>query len=268
MTLDEFKTKYEGRSIDFDGWYGAQCVDEMNQYLVDVLGITNPIQAFPGATAYEIYTNANNPQFDKIANTPTGVPQVGDIVFWDTSIGSAGHVAIFLSGDANSFTSLDQNWPTGSVVHEQKHDYNGVCGWLHFKPVAATTDDPLAACLAQHTMLVTECNEKQATIDSQKATIDNLNSQINDRNNNIATLNGEISTLKTQLLATQGQVDTLTPIAKQVPQLKDELTQAQYDRTACLLAQEGQNRKIAGLQSALNAAKPKTFIDKLKFLFL
>ena len=32
-----------------------------------------------------------------------------------------------------SFTSFDQNWPTGSPSHKQLHDYNGVVGWLRPK---------------------------------------------------------------------------------------------------------------------------------------
>ena len=32
MTLEEFVNKYIGRKVDFDGAYGAQCVDLFRQY--------------------------------------------------------------------------------------------------------------------------------------------------------------------------------------------------------------------------------------------
>src|ERR1035437_1324618 len=101
MTLSDFIAKYNGKAIDFDKAYGNQCVDLQNQYLVDVCQIASPIQTFPGATAYQIYQNANDSRFTKIANSPTGVPQAGDIMFWNTTVGSAGHVAVFIKGDAN-----------------------------------------------------------------------------------------------------------------------------------------------------------------------
>src|SRR5258708_22918459 len=144
MTLQEFQQKYTGKFVDFDGAFGPQCVDLMNQYCVDVLGITNPIQVLPGGTAFEIYNNYSGTQFTKLANTPTGVPTPGDIVFWSTAWGNgAGHVAIFVSGDANNFTSFEQNDitsadPNGSC-QTLSHNYTDVVGWLHFKSVPVNT---------------------------------------------------------------------------------------------------------------------------------
>src|SRR5574344_661086 len=39
MKIDEFITKYSGKKVDFDGAYGAQCVDLFRQYCKDVLGL-------------------------------------------------------------------------------------------------------------------------------------------------------------------------------------------------------------------------------------
>lgn len=138
MTFDEFKAKYNGVGIDFDGAYGFQCMDLMHRYIVDVLGLSGYLFAAP--TAYEAYLNANDSRFEKIDNTPTAIPQKGDIIFWKSNItgvtGSAGHVAVFDSGDVNSFNSFDQNYPTGSTPHIQHHSYAGLAGWLHFKGTA------------------------------------------------------------------------------------------------------------------------------------
>lgn len=136
MTFDEFVAKYNGQEVDTDGAYGGQCMDLMHQYIVDCLGYDLALFAAP--TAYEAFKNANDSRFDKILNTPDGVPQKGDIIFWNTGIGSAGHVAIFIEGDTNRFTSFDQNWPTGSFCHVQEHTYKSVAGWLHPKEVKST----------------------------------------------------------------------------------------------------------------------------------
>lgn len=130
ISFQQFRDKYNNKPIDWDGFYGAQCMDLMHFYIVEVLGLTGNILAAP--TAYQAYLNGDS-HFEKIPNTPTGVPQNGDIVFWNTTIGSAGHVAVFIDGDVNRFNSFDQNFPTGSVSHIQSHDYNGVVGWLRFK---------------------------------------------------------------------------------------------------------------------------------------
>lgn len=131
MSFDEFISKFNGQGVDTDNAYGFQCMDLMHRYVVDVLGLDLGLFAAP--TAYQAYQGASDARFDKIDNTPTGVPQKGDIMFWNTSVGSAGHVAVFISGDTNSFKSFDQNWPTGSKCHVQDHDYKGVAGWLHCK---------------------------------------------------------------------------------------------------------------------------------------
>ena len=41
MCLDEFVKKYENKKVDFDGVYGAQCVDLFRQYVKECLGIKN-----------------------------------------------------------------------------------------------------------------------------------------------------------------------------------------------------------------------------------
>lgn len=134
MTLNDFINTYNGKGIDTDGAYGYQCMDLMHAYVRDVLGMGTALFAAP--TAYEAYLSAKDSRFDKIGNTPAGVPQPGDIIFWDRTVGSAGHVAIFIDGNTQQFRSFDQNWPTGSVSHVQTHNYNGVAGWLHPKTAA------------------------------------------------------------------------------------------------------------------------------------
>ena len=132
----------QGQSIDMDGWYGAQCVDLMHHYLDSALGITYP-HGFTG-NAYPIFQEAANTMvktsrrlgqvtFTKHHYRPGDKPRPGDIVFW--SAPDPGHVAIVLSADSQTLTTVDQNWvnssangsPATQVVHPH---YNHVAGWL------------------------------------------------------------------------------------------------------------------------------------------
>ena len=137
MTFSTFMEKYNGRYIDFDNFYGAQCMDLMHQYIVEVLGLSDGrILAAPSAK--DVWNNFDNihghEYFDKFNNDPLAVPQEGDIILWTNS--TYGHVAIFVDGDVNTFRSFDQNYPTGSPCHIQNHNYSSVGGWLRLKDTA------------------------------------------------------------------------------------------------------------------------------------
>ena len=119
---------------------GRQCFDLAVNW-TDILGVPhfpgNP-SPFPYANAYEIFTKPNSVSskyFDFIPNTPTGVPQAGDIVVWNGNLnGGIGHVAVATGkGDVNSFESFDQNWVPGNPCKLIQHSYNDVLGWLRLK---------------------------------------------------------------------------------------------------------------------------------------
>lgn len=139
MTTDQFFTKYNGRYIDYDGKFGNQCVDEMRQYIKDVLGYDGYI--IPAVNyAKNIFYNfpdGGTKQFTKIYNGPTNYPLKGDIIFFKTSIlppwlyGWAGHVEIVSSADGMNMVNFAQNWPTGSPCHFQPRKYKDCLGWLH-----------------------------------------------------------------------------------------------------------------------------------------
>ena len=227
MNLTDFISKYNAQPVDFDGAYGPQCMDLMHRYIVDVLGYEGSLFAAP--TAYQAYQNANDPRFDKISNTPTGVPQKGDIIFWNTSVGSAGHVAIFISGDVNGFTSFDQNWPVGSPCHQQAHNYNGVAGWLHPKEQSS---DALASCMTDRQKFWQERDAAQSQVATLQETVSHLNSTINDKNTQIASLQSNVDSLTSQLNDAQSKYQTAQEQAVKVPDLEKQLEQAIKDRTA------------------------------------
>ena len=104
----------EGKYLDYDGWYGAQCYDLANFYWSFVSGRT-----LQGAMAKNIPTDNN---FDGLAtvykNTESFKAEAGDIVIFNGNYGAGnGHVAVVLNGnhDGNymQFVSLDNNWQNG-----------------------------------------------------------------------------------------------------------------------------------------------------------
>jgi hypothetical protein len=127
--IQEFVNTWNGKPCEVeDASNRDQCMDLAFAWL-DRLGV--PRHTIRNLYAYQAYTNfRGDAYFERIANTPDGVPLPGDLVVWDTSVGVAGHIAIFVSGNAHTFTSFDQNWPSGSKCHLQSHNYNGVIGWL------------------------------------------------------------------------------------------------------------------------------------------
>jgi len=129
MTYQEFLYKWNGKPCDFDGYYGNQCVDLANQYNQDVIGAPRLT-----GNAKDIWDTYPKDKYDRITNTPTGVPQKGDLVIWGAMPGNSyGHIGIFDNGNVNTFISFDENFPAGSYSHLQNHNYNYVLGWLHPK---------------------------------------------------------------------------------------------------------------------------------------
>lgn len=133
MTFNEFYQGVNGKSLDYDGLYGYQCVDLVKVYLDWCFGI----KAGAWGNAKDYWNNLNKANmsdyFYKVPNTRDLVVQRGDIVVWGAMSGNPyGHVAIGLSGDINHFTSLDQNWGS-NYVREIYHNYDGVLGVLRVK---------------------------------------------------------------------------------------------------------------------------------------
>lgn len=102
-----YMNKLVGKGWDFDGSFGWQCFDLVNFYW----------NYLTGGQLYGLYAKdipfKNN--FEGLAtvyeNTPSFLPQKGDIVVWNGNWGEGcGHVAIVYSANINTFVSLDQNW--------------------------------------------------------------------------------------------------------------------------------------------------------------
>ena len=155
ITLEQFIDKWLGKTCEYDNFYGGQCVDLYRMYVKDVIG---GLQSAPVVGAADIWDTYNKDTFERIANTPIGVPVAGDVMIWNKKAGGGfGHVAIYLSGDANKFVSLDQNWPTLSLVTKTAHNYTNVLGWLHPK---------------KDTMLADEISVKKSVFENMRTKLD------------------------------------------------------------------------------------------------
>lgn len=96
-----------GKSLDYDGAYGAQCVDLVNFYMRDVWGISNPIGQFPVQYAYQMINYPAPAGWTKI--TGSGNYKVGDMIIFKNPNSTTGHVGIIYSISGSTVKMLNQN---------------------------------------------------------------------------------------------------------------------------------------------------------------
>ena len=130
MALLEWVKVNQGKSIDRDGAYGAQCVDLVEAYLADFLRVPT----WPG-NAIDFAAHPHH-GWEWVANSPSNFPVAGDVVVWggpNAEVGttSFGHCAIALAASPNTLLVLSQNWPPGSATQLRLMDYRAVLGWQH-----------------------------------------------------------------------------------------------------------------------------------------
>lgn len=141
MTADQFFLKYNNIGLDFDGYYGFQCMDLYQQYNKDV--VYGP--HIPSPAAADVWNNYPKDLYERIEIKEDNFPQKGDVVIWKKAPNLMfGHIAVAYSGNTTSFVSFDQNWPTGTICHFQNHNYTNVQGWLRPKAsIAPTNPQPM-----------------------------------------------------------------------------------------------------------------------------
>lgn len=96
MTYLDFKNKYLGKTVDYDGAYSAQCWDLAQQYITECLGLPETIIGGCGLVnnlLKEPKITELLKYFDEVKTTEM---VNGDLVIWEY-----GHIAIFDHWDGN-----------------------------------------------------------------------------------------------------------------------------------------------------------------------
>lgn len=95
MDLTDFINHYFGKKVDFDGAYGAQCVDLFRMYCKEVLALPHT-GAVDGAK--DLFLEWAHLPLERYFFYKVSTPECGDVVIWgETSTNKYGHVAIFIS---------------------------------------------------------------------------------------------------------------------------------------------------------------------------
>lgn len=122
-----------GKSIDWDGVYGAQCVDLIAAYY-NYLGTSTP-----GGNACKYVSNALPSGWKRVQNAAGVVPEPGDIAVYDVGWkgGKYGHIAIVVGADSSNMTTVEQYGSTDHTTHKVTYPYNRGNGyhlWGFIKP--------------------------------------------------------------------------------------------------------------------------------------
>lgn len=90
MTYQEFKEKYNGKFIDYDGQYGSQCWDLAQKYFTECLKLPASILGGCGLVSNMLYPPKRQ-QLDKYFDEINlNEAKAGDVAIWEY-----GHIAIF-----------------------------------------------------------------------------------------------------------------------------------------------------------------------------
>jgi hypothetical protein len=203
--FNEFFTKYNGLPVEVnDPSNPYQCMDLAYAWC-DFIQI--PRDAIRHLYAYEVYTKPNDltvKYFEVVPNTPSGIPQIGDLVVFSTKVGTAGHISIATGeGTLNSFVSFDQNF--GATVKKAgliTHPYDAVLGWL--RPRVTTTPvftDQTKIPLKEFgevelLAIVSTIRDQKRTIQESQLRIEQLIKEIEAYKNNPITVDSRIQRAK------------------------------------------------------------------------
>jgi hypothetical protein len=139
MNYQNFKNKWLGKGIDYDGAYGFQCFDVINQYILEITGQKPYIRL---DWADEIFKKPNdiiptgvNYTIIKNNETPNNFPIQGDIIVWNKAKwnGNGGHTAIVDNANSDRALVLQQdgfkNWQGCQLVEWNFWTYTPL-GWI------------------------------------------------------------------------------------------------------------------------------------------
>lgn len=130
MNIADFLMRYANKKVDFDGVYGAQCVDLFRQYCKEVLEIPHTGSVVGAKDLYEKYDSLplEKKYFKK---TKKAVP--GDIaVYGATKTNKYGHVAIVVGVNDDSNLVFEQDGFSQRGTEFKVRSNDSLLGYLHF----------------------------------------------------------------------------------------------------------------------------------------
>lgn len=108
MTVCEFAAKYNGKAVDFDKAYGAQCVDLFRQYCQDVVGCPHTGSVDGAKELWERFSSNREKEFFIRLNAMQA--RLGDVLIEDaTPTNKWGHVSIILAVENDKALVIQQN---------------------------------------------------------------------------------------------------------------------------------------------------------------
>mgnify|MGYP002624267671 CR=1 FL=1 len=143
MTLIEFINKYINTKVDFDGVYGAQCVDLARQYWKEGLGIPEHTGAcLTTGGAKDLYLDYDKMPLEKkyFKKIPASKKiLIGDTAIWNsTETNKYGHVAIVLGELSDSLIVFEQDGFKQDGAKLNIRSKKNMLGVLRFKNVDKT----------------------------------------------------------------------------------------------------------------------------------
>lgn len=163
---DNWLASVDGRAIEMDSSWGAQCWDLWSHYAVNMIGATywnTGTNAGGGCASHPGYTCGLWYGFDRSGLgqwfTPvTGTPQRGDVAIWDwgSPAGPNSHVAMVVEDRGGSILTMTQN---PGAAHYGVLSKAGILGYLRpdnqsfFNGAPAPAPAPAPAGGTQHVVV-------------------------------------------------------------------------------------------------------------------
>lgn len=109
MTYQDFKKKYDGKYIDYDGCYGCQCWDLAQFYFTECLNLPDFILSGCG----NVRNMLEEPKYSLLLKYFDEISVyemcAGDVCIWGGAGNKSNHIAIFDHWDGNSNWYFSQN---------------------------------------------------------------------------------------------------------------------------------------------------------------
>lgn len=210
-------------------------------------------EAFPGTQVRRVYSYDNN---DVKANVPNVLVEVDG-----EPIGGYKHWVVYVGGGKLYDPWDGKEGPTSEYPNP-----------LSYCVIIPPVQEPVTTIPQNELDKVRkERDDNWNLYQKEVETNKNLNSQINDKNRELADKEKQIGSILNNLLMVEteknGLEDSINDLVNKNEALRKENKQALDDRNTYLNENESLRKSNAQLRRRLDEAKPKTFTEKLKFLF-